>query len=211
MYALAINGSPRKKGNTAQMLESVLRGTAADGAQMEMVHLYDYRYTGCISCFECKRKGGKNYGKCAMQDELTVILEKAWQAEILILGSPIYFGDVTGEMRSFFERLVFPFTSYDREIPTLFSGTKKTAVIYTMNVADDSGYRPFQQMTMERTLKRLFGQVESLAALDTYQFEDYSQYHAPLFDEKAKREKHETSFPQDLQKAYELGRKLVLQ
>jgi len=80
-----------------------------------------------------------------------------------------------------------------------------------MNVADNSGYRPFQQMTMERTLKRLFGQVESLAALDTYQFEDYSQYHAPLFDEKAKREKHETSFPQDLQKAYELGRKLVLQ
>lgn len=211
MYALAINGSPRKKGNTVQMLESVLRGTAADGARTEMVHLYDYRYTGCISCFECKRKGGKSYGKCDIQDELTVILEKAWQAEILILGSPIYFGDVTGEMRSFFERLVFPFTSYDREIPTLFSGTKKTAVIYTMNVADDSSYRPFQQMTMERTLKRLFGQVESLAALDTYQFEDYSQYHAPQFNEKAKKARLVTGFPQDLQKAYELGRKLVLE
>ena len=211
MEALAINGSPRKKWNTAQMLESALKGAADAGAQTEMVHLYDYTYKGCTSCFECKRKGGKSYGKCAMQDALTEVLAKALRAEILILGSPIYFGDVSGEIRSFFERLVFPLTSYDREIPSLFTGSKKTAVIYTMNVADDSVYRPFQQMSLERALKRLFGQVETLAARDTYQFADYSQYHAPMFDAKLKSEQRENGFPQDLQRAYLLGRKLSLE
>lgn len=46
------------------------------GAETELINLYDLQYRGCISCFSCKRIGGKSYGKCAVNDELTPILKK---------------------------------------------------------------------------------------------------------------------------------------
>ena len=58
MNVIAVNGSPRKKWNTATLLESVLQGARSKGAPCEMVHLYDLDYKGCISCFECKKIGG---------------------------------------------------------------------------------------------------------------------------------------------------------
>ena len=69
MKYYAINGSPRKKNNTATVLAKALEGVVAaqPDAQTEMLHLYDYTYKGCISCFECKRIGGKSYGKCAVE------------------------------------------------------------------------------------------------------------------------------------------------
>ena len=101
MKVMAFNGSPRKKWNTATLLEKALEGAASQGAETELIHLYDLNYKGCISCFACKTKGGKSYGKCAIKDDLTPILGKVEEADALILGSPIYLGDVSGEMRSF--------------------------------------------------------------------------------------------------------------
>jgi multimeric flavodoxin WrbA len=109
---LAINGSPRKKWNTATLLQNALDGAASQGAETELIHLYDLTYTGCTSCFACKLKDGKSYGKCAVRDGLTPVLEKVPGADALIFGSPIYFGTVTGEMRSFMERLLFPYLAY---------------------------------------------------------------------------------------------------
>jgi hypothetical protein len=87
MNVLAINGSPRKKWNTATLLEKSLEGAASVGAETELVHLYDLDFKGCTSCFACKLKGGKSYGKCAMKDGLTPILEKLVNTDVLILGS----------------------------------------------------------------------------------------------------------------------------
>ena len=112
MKVIAFNGSPRKKWNTGTLLEKALEGAASQGAQTELIHLYDLNFKGCISCFACKTKGGKSYGKCAVQDDLTPVLKKVEEADALILGSPIYFGVVTGEMRSFMERLLFPYRPY---------------------------------------------------------------------------------------------------
>ena len=95
MKCLAINGSPRKKWNTATLLQKALDGAASVGAETELVHLYDLDYKGCTSCFACKLKGGKSYGKCAMNDVLTPILDKIADVDTLILGSPFYFGTVT--------------------------------------------------------------------------------------------------------------------
>ena len=100
MNVLAINGSPRKNWNTATLLNNALEGAASTGAATELIHLYDLNYKGCISCFACKLKGGKSYGKCAYQDELSPVLDKIAAADAIFLGSPIYFGNVTGEMRS---------------------------------------------------------------------------------------------------------------
>jgi multimeric flavodoxin WrbA len=56
--------------------------------------------------------GSKSYGRCAVNDELTLILKKVEEAEAAIFGSPIYFGTVSGEMKSFMERLMFPYLIY---------------------------------------------------------------------------------------------------
>lgn len=73
MTYYAINGSPRKTHNTATILNKALEGVkAADPqAQTELIHLYSHDFSGCVSCFECKRLGGKSYGKCAVRDGLT--------------------------------------------------------------------------------------------------------------------------------------------
>ena len=134
---IAINGSPRKKWNTATLLNKALEGAASQGADTELIHLYDLNYKGCISCFACKLKNGKSYGKCACKDDLTPVLQKIEQADALILGSPIYLGAATGEMRSFLERLIFPYLVYDESYSTLFHKKIPTAFFYTMNVSED--------------------------------------------------------------------------
>jgi multimeric flavodoxin WrbA len=73
---LEINGSPRKKWNTATLLEKALEGAASLGAETELIHLYDLDFKGCKSCFACKLKGGKSYGKCVINDGLTPFLGK---------------------------------------------------------------------------------------------------------------------------------------
>ena len=117
MKVMAFNGSPRKKWNTATLLKKALEGAASRGAETELIHLYDLNYKGCISCFACKTKGGKSYGRCAVKDDLKPIFKKIEKADALIFGSPIYLGTVSGEMKSFMERLLFPY----RTIPILRS------------------------------------------------------------------------------------------
>ena len=91
MNVLAFNGSPRKKWNTAILLNKALEGAASKGAVTEMTHLYDLNFKGCISCFACKLKGGTSYGRCGVKDELTPILAKIEEADAIILGSPNLF------------------------------------------------------------------------------------------------------------------------
>lgn len=61
MKIIAINGSPRKNRNTATLLNKALEGAASQGAETELIHLYDLNYKGCVSCFACKIKNGKSY------------------------------------------------------------------------------------------------------------------------------------------------------
>lgn len=212
MQALAINGSPRKEWNTATLLRSVLEGAKEAGAETELINLYDLTYSGCISCFSCKKIGGRSYGRCAMKDELTPILEKVLNSDILILGSPLYFGAESGEMRSCMERILFPLLTYTPEKTSLYNGTARTAFIHTMNVKETE-MAPLNQdwaVTHSRNLmERIFGNCESFICTDTYQFKDYSKYLSTAFDAKAKKVRHETVFPEDCERAKLLGNRLV--
>ena len=62
MNILLINGSPRKNMNTATLLEKAAKGARSAGADVELVHLYDYEYSGCKSCFACKIKNSAPTG-----------------------------------------------------------------------------------------------------------------------------------------------------
>lgn len=212
MKVLAINGSPRKKWNTAMMLEKALEGAASKGAETEIIHLYDLKYKGCISCFSCKTKDGKSYGKCAVNDELTPVLEKAAEADAVILGSPIYFGNMTGEMRSFMERFMFQYLVYSGPPRTLFPKKINIGLIYTMNapkaVMKDVGYDKYFESN-EVITKMLFGASETLCSYETLQFEDYSKVVFEMFDPSTRITRREEVFPKDLQKAFDMGAKFA--
>ena len=170
---IAINGSPRKKWNTATLLKNALEGAESQGAETELVNLYDLNFKGCKSCFSCKTKGSKSYGRCAVKDDLTPVLKKIEEADAVILGSPIYLGTVSGEMKTFMERLMFPYLTYTNPPQSLFKKKIKTAFIYTMGITEEQlneyGYK-LQFDTNENILKLLFGHSESLLSMDTYQF-----------------------------------------
>ena len=208
MKIMAFNGSPRKTWNTATLLEQALKGAASQGAETELIHLYELKFKGCISCFECKTRGGKSYGRCAVQDELTPILKRVEEADALILGSPIYFGTVSGEMHSFMERLLFPFLTYTEPPQSLFPRKMPTGFIYTMNVteeiAKDWGYAQHFDKNAQY-LQMIFGTSESLFCFDTYQFKDYTKVLATRFDAAHKAQRRQEVFPQDCQKAFEMG------
>ena len=208
---IAINGSPRKKWNTATLLEHALKGAASEGAQTEIVHLYDLDYKGCTSCFSCKLVGGKSYGKCALQDDLTPVLERIRHADALIFGSPIYVGTATGEMRSFLERLVFPYLVYDAARSSLFPGKMPTGFIYTMGAdearVNDMAYEAQFSLT-SMLLERIFGPSEWFMVTDTLQFDDYTKYVSSGFDPEAKARRRREVFPEDCKKAFEMGKRL---
>jgi len=209
MKVIAINGSPRKNWNTAQLLESALEGAKSVGAETQRVDLYSLNYRGCVSCFGCKRKGAIPC-HCYLKDDLSPVLDEVLQADVLLLGSPIYFSDVTGAMRSFLERLNFITMTYDDYTIPVFPGHIDTAFFFTMNVGPDhwAMYEPVMKFTTS-PLKKLGGSVEYYAATDTLQFDDYSKYHAAAFNEAAKRARHETQFPKDRAAAFEIGARLA--
>jgi len=208
MNVIAINGSPRKKWNTATLLTHALEGAEEAGAKTELVNLYDLDYKGCTSCFACKKIGGKSYGQCAMKDDLTPLLKRIAGAGALILGTPIYFHAETGEMRSFLERLLFPYVTYTPGYKGIFPRPMPTAFVYAMNVSEEQ--KPEEPMaSTQGFVQRVFGSCEVLNCTDTLQFDDYSKYLATVWDAAAKAKRRAEVFPQDCARARELGARLA--
>ena len=109
MKFYAVNGSPRKNWNTATLLDHALEGikSVVPEADCERIDLYDHTYTGCISCFACKRVGGKSFGKCAKKDEITEVIDKLSEADGIIFGSPVYFAHPSGRLLAFMDRAFY--------------------------------------------------------------------------------------------------------
>ena len=212
MKFLAINGSPRKNKNTASLLGKIAEGAASTGAETELVHLVDLNYRGCTSCFACKLVGGKSYGRCAMNDDLTPVLQAAHDADVLVLGTPFYFMEETSIMRGLMERLWFQYYLYTQKKPPLSPKKKATALLYTMNIPEaampDFGKDKIVAKA-KGVMEHLFGSCEILLSCDTKQFDDYSKYEVDYFDVPSKLKRHEEIFPLELQKAYELGGRLA--
>lgn len=216
MNVYAVNGSPRKKWNTATVLEHALEGarSAADNVSAEMINLYELNYKGCISCFQCKLLGGASYGRCAVKDGLKPVLDKLIEAHVIIFGSPIYFSDVTGMMRCMFERLCFPLFVYDKNYSSLAPKKIHTGFIYTMNVPhgvmDEYGY-PQRLHTMESFVGRVFAHKPMTRYVNnTLQFSDYGKYKIEIFKEEEKQAYRAKYFPADCEEAHQMGVTLAL-
>lgn len=212
MKVLAVNGSPRKNNNTAMMLTSALEGARERGAETELIHMYELDFKGCSSCLSCKRKDRERDG-CFMKDGLTPVLEKIYTCDALILGSPIYYQNITSGMSALLERLLFPNMIYSREIPTIFPKEIPTGFIYTMNMFEREMKRlgiPDNLRAYQNTLGSVLRhKSEILYVCDTYQFPDYSKYESSMFSEPEKAKHRKEEFPKELKAAFELGAKLA--
>ena len=205
---MIIDGGPRKSFNTASMLKKFAEGAASVSDQIEVktVRLYGLEYKGCMSCMACKIKGRAS-NVCKFKDALTPILEEIAQADGLVLGSPIYFGQITGLMQAFLERLAFPWLSYNDYSLT---APKRMPVVLmeTMNGTPDrnnsQGYG-----SMEYCISNALGTPEHLKAYNTYQVKNYDNYELRGFSEPDKRQYREEHWENDLQKAFDAGQRMA--
>ena len=205
---IIIDGGPRPTFNTASMLQKFAEGASSVSNEIEVktVRLYGLDYKGCISCLACKIKD-KASNVCKFKDALIPILEEIAKADGLVLGSPIYFGEVTAQMRAFLERLAFPWLSYNDYSMT---APKKMPVVLmeTMNGLPDrnnsQGYG-----SMEFCIAKALGQPEHINAYNTYQVKDYDRFELAGFSEEAKRKYREEHWEEDLQKAFDAGKRMA--
>lgn len=102
MYALALNGSPRKGGNTETLLTHALAPLTEAGWETELVQIGGKPIRGCMACYKCFENKDM---RCAVKNDiLNDVLEKVARADALILGTPTYFTDVSAEMKALLDR-----------------------------------------------------------------------------------------------------------
>ena len=207
---IAVNAGPRKGWNTDTLISEAAKGAESRGATVEKFDLFRLeKYTGCISCFGCKRE--KNKGHCICRDGLTSVLDAIRASDGLIIGSPNYLGEMTASFRALYERLIFQNLTYNRENPCCNQHPIPILLIMTSN-APDTGYMGLMR-NYQQTLSGFVGPTEVFVSGDTLQLKDYGKtdWEWSIFDPEAKKLRHETVFPQECQKAYEMGAALAEQ
>ena len=136
MKVLGINGSPNPKGNTSQLFEMVFDGIKEEDTEVdiELIQLAGKTINSCLGCYNCFKN---NDQKCVQRDDLNKIYTKMVEADALIFGSPVYFGDATGKMRCLVERAGFvaiankrPLT---RKIGAIIIAKRRQGGIQTLN------------------------------------------------------------------------------
>lgn len=205
---IAVNAGPRKGWNTDTLITEASRGAADAGAEIIRFDLFKLeRYTGCISCFGCKKE--KNKGRCICKDGLTPVLDAIRESDGLIIGSPNYLSNVTASFRALYERLIFQNLTYNREKPCCNAHPVPVLLIMTSN-APDNMYIDLMN-SYQQTLSSFVGPCDVLVSGETLQLKDYDKTDWPwtLFDPEARQKRHEEVFPLECKKAYELGAALA--
>lgn len=100
MKITALFGSPIKMGNTETMAEAFLAECAAGGAEVTRWRLNELEYKGCSACMACKTR----LEECALRDGLTPVLRSVHEADVVLIATPVYFFDVTSQLKGFIDR-----------------------------------------------------------------------------------------------------------
>ena len=120
---LAINGSPRKDGNTAILIRTILAELETEGIQTETIQIGGKKVHGCMACMKCFENRD---GKCIIDDDIVnTCIRKMREADGILFGSPVYFLDVTSEMKALIDRAGFVSYANDH----IFSGKVGNAAV----------------------------------------------------------------------------------
>ena len=207
---IAVNAGPRMGWNTETLITEASKGAESEGAVVERFNLFRLeKYTGCISCFGCKKEKFK--GHCICRDGLTPVLDAIREADGLIIGSPNYLSEMTASFRALYERLIFQNLTYNVENPCCNEHPIPVLLIMTSNAPDTMYYRLVQNY--QQTLSRFVGPADIMISGNTLQLKDYSKtdWEWTLFDPEAKKLRHETVFPEECRKAFGKGAALARQ
>jgi multimeric flavodoxin WrbA len=100
MKIVCLLGSPRPKGNSAFLADRFCRTAEALGAEIQTFALNKLKYRGCQACMTCKTK----LDRCVLKDDLAEVLDAIRGAQVLVMASPIYFGEVSSQLKAFIDR-----------------------------------------------------------------------------------------------------------
>lgn len=127
MRILVLNGSPRSKGNTKQMVEAFQAGAKAAGHQVDVADVCRMKINGCLACEYCHSKGN---GSCIQKDDMQEIYDLLKEAEMLVIASPIYYHGVSGQLKCVLDRF------YSAAYPRKPKNLKKVAMLLSSGDAD---------------------------------------------------------------------------
>ncbi len=139
MKVIAISGSPRPRGNTSQLIEIVFNAIKEkdNTIETEMIQLAGKIINTCLSCYKCVKNKDN---KCIQKDDLNAIYAKMVKADAIIFGAPVYFGDVTGKMRCFIERVgmiaMFNNKAFKRKIGAIVIAKRRQGGIQSLNTVN---------------------------------------------------------------------------
>lgn len=95
-----ISSSPRKGGNSDTMADEFLRGAVEAGNTVEKINIRDMELKFCIGCLSCQRTG-----KCVLRDDMNALYDTVQRADILVFATPVYYYGMTGQLKTFLDRL----------------------------------------------------------------------------------------------------------
>ncbi len=205
---VVVNAGPRKGWNTDTLLNEAAKGAESNGAEIIHFDLFRLdRYTGCISCFGCKKEKFK--GRCICRDGLTQVLDAIRESDGLIIGSPNYLSNLTASFRALYERLIFQSLTYNMETPCCNEHPIPVLLVMTSNAPDDM----YKEMlgNYRQTLDLFVGPTKVFVSGDTLQVPDYSKldWEWSMFDPESKMKRHEKVFPEECKKVFEMGKKMT--
>jgi len=126
MKILGISGSPHRKGTISTLVNTILEGAKDVDHKVSYYNLYDLNITPCKGCLACRKKNEKG---CVIQDDMQSLYDEINAADVLILGSPTYWANVSSQMKLFFDRAVFVFMEETNRFPRKLQKGKKAVLI----------------------------------------------------------------------------------
>lgn len=103
---LILSGSPRKGGNSDLLCNEFLRGAAEGGNDVEKIRIAEKKIGYCRACYYCRDHGGE----CAIKDDMTEVLQKMIEADVIVLASPVYFYAIDAQLKAVIDRTVSRWT-----------------------------------------------------------------------------------------------------
>jgi multimeric flavodoxin WrbA len=133
MKITAVLGSPRLQGNSGTLAHKFLDTSKDRGAEVRVFPLNLLSFQGCQGCGACKT----NTEACILEDDLSQVLENIKAADVLLLASPVYFGDLSGQLKCFFDRT---YSYLNPDFSSRVPPGKKAVMILVQANADESQF-----------------------------------------------------------------------
>jgi len=133
MKIVAVLGSPRTKSNSSALARKILNKAGELGAETQEFVLNKLQFKGCQACETCKKK----LDRCVLKDDLTPVLEAVKEADAVIMASPNYFGEVSGQFKAFFDRT---YSYLNAEFSSRVQPGKSTVFVFSQGQTDLNMY-----------------------------------------------------------------------